>query len=154
MYKLKFCCVTWGSKVAALLFVKYFVSLTVAPVTNPKMLRALLLLHSDVAFRRRRQKKTRHPVYFLRCFGVSYLSSPTALLPSPQKKRREANVEPSFGKVQRPKVANASTGSSNGRTSGGRKCMQYWRCAVLWLAVVNCEPGKDLSAIQSSDCLT
>ena len=45
--------------------------------------------------------------------------------PLKERLRREANVEPSFAKVQRPKVADASTGPSNGETSGGRKCMQY-----------------------------
>jgi len=77
------------------------------------------------------------------------LPPPPPLTPPPQKNGREAKVEPSFGKVQRRKVANASTGSSNGRTSGGRKCMQYWRCAVLWLAVVNCEPDGSTKHINS-----
>jgi len=67
----------------AALFVKYFVSLTVAPVTSPKMLCAFMLLHSDVAFRRRRQKKTRPPVSFLRCFCVPQPPHPTS--PPPPK---------------------------------------------------------------------
>jgi hypothetical protein len=140
--------------VAALLFVKCFVSLTVAPVTSPKMFREMLLDHCCVAFRRRRLKKTKPPLYFF-CVVLCIVPQLLPLLP-PKKKNfgEKPTLNPPSPRFNVPKWRTRPLARRMAESVAGG-CACSTDDAQCWgLAVVKCEPGKDLSAIETVITLT